>query len=476
LQILERKAEMDNTCVLIIDDDHKLCKTLAIILKLGGFTPIVAGNGAEGLALLRENPIDVVLIDLGLPDISGATILTRVRTDYPSTQAIILSGNTTLETAIECMKEGACDYLIKPMDVDKLIASIRRAVELHSLQSEVSFLKQSPLPDKLANEADFVRIVTRNKQMREIFRYIEVIAVSRQPVLITGETGVGKELYAHTIHKVSKCQGDFIAVNVAGLDDLMFSDTLFGHMKGAYTGADSSRDGLINKAAQGTLFLDEIGDLAESSQIKLLRLIQEHEYYQLGSDTPIKSSARLLIATNQDLKSLMTKGLFRKDLYYRLCTHQVCIPPLRDRLDDIPLLLNHFIEIAARSMGRNVPSYPRELITLLSTYEYPGNVRELQAMVFDMVARSSYRKLSLEGFKSIIKQGRETNPITAVLMQSGELNAANTISFMRFPTLKEAEMELINRAMELSKGNQGVAASLLGISRQALNNRLRRDN
>jgi DNA-binding NtrC family response regulator len=255
---------------------------------------------------------------------------------------------------------------------------------------------------------------------------------------------------------------------------MTFSDTLFGHKKGSYTGADRSREGLVGKAAEGTLLLDEIGDLVESSQLKLLRLIQEQEYYQLGSDTPIKSCARLLIATNRDLKSLMTKGLFRKDLYYRLCTHQICIPPLRERLDDIPLLLDHFIKLAARSMWRNIPSYPQELITLLSTYEFPGNVRELQAMIFDMVARNSSRKLSMEGFKAIIKREREDLPISPDMMISGELNAVNGITFIRFPTLKEAEMELINRALELAKGNQGVAASLLGISRQALNNRLRR--
>ncbi len=467
---------MDNPCVLIVDDDHNLCKTLADILRLGGFDPITAENGAEGVALLRENPVDVVLIDLGLPDIPGVALLTRVRSDYPSTQAIILTGNTTLETAIECMKEGACDYLVKPMDGDRLIASIRRAVELRTLHDVVISLKRSPLPDKLANEADFAPIVTGNRLMREIFRYIEVIAVSRQPVLITGETGVGKELYARTIHKVSKCPGAFVAVNVAGLDDMTFSDTLFGHKKGSYTGADRSRDGLVGKAADGTLLLDEIGDLAESSQIKLLRLIQEQEYYPLGSDTPIKSSARLLIATNRDLKSLMTKGIFRKDLYYRLCTHQVSIPPLRDRLDDIPLLLSHFIRIAARSMGREIPSYPQELITLLSTYEFPGNVRELQAMVFDMVARNSSRKLSLEGFKAIIKREREDIPISPDMTQPGDFNAGNGISFTRFPSLKEAETELINRALDLAKGNQGVAASLLGITRQALNNRLRRNS
>jgi DNA-binding NtrC family response regulator len=467
---------MDKPSILVIDDDLKMRSTLLDVLKLYGFSPISAENGSEGLALLRENPVDIVLIDLGLPDIPGVELLARIKGEYPSTQAIILTGDSTLESAIECMKEGASDYLIKPLEFERLFASISRAAELRSLYDEVVSMKRSPMPDELPNEADFAPIVTCNKKMREIFRYIEVIAVSRQPVLITGETGVGKDLYALAIHRVSKCPGDFVAINVAGLDDMTFSDTLFGHKKGAYTGADSNREGLVSKAAEGTLFLDEIGDLAESSQIKLLRLVQEQEYYQLGSDTPKKSSARILLATNRDLKGLKTKGLFRKDLYYRICTHQISIPPLRHRLDDVPLLLEHFIQIAARSMGRSVPSYPQELITLLSTYDFPGNVREIQAMVFDMVARNSSRKLPLDGFKAIITRERNDTPISAEMMPSGELNAANGISFIRFPTLKEAETELINRALALAKGNQGVAAALLGISRQALNNRLRRNS
>jgi DNA-binding NtrC family response regulator len=465
---------MNKHDILIIDDDLNLRKTLADILALLDFAPVTAGNGAEGLALLNEKPADVVLIDLGLPDISGVELLIRIKADYPSTQAIILTGNTTLETAIECMRDGACDYMVKPMDVERLIASIRRGVELRALSDEVISLKQSPLPDILDNEEDFASIITRNREMREIFRYIEIIGISGQPVLITGETGVGKELYAHAIHKVSRCPGAFVAVNVAGLDDTTFSDTLFGHKKGSYTGADSSREGLVGKAAEGTLFLDEIGDLVESSQVKLLRLIQEQEYYQLGSDAPCKSSVRLVIATNRDLKCMVARELFRKDLYYRLCTHQICIPPLRDRLDDIPLLLNQFIKIAANSMGRKIPIYPHELITLLSTYEFPGNVRELQSMVFDMVARNRSGKLSLEGFKAVIHREREYIPLSAEMMQPVDLNA-NGISFIRFPTLKEAETVLINRALEFAQGNQGVAASLLGISRQALNNRLRRN-
>jgi DNA-binding NtrC family response regulator len=312
--------------------------------------------------------------------------------------------------------------------------------------------------------------------MRELFRYTEVIAASREPVLITGETGVGKELFAQAIHRVSGCPGAFIAVNVAGLDDMVFSDTLFGHNKGAFTGADEFREGLVPKASGGTLLLDEIGDLPESSQIKLLRLIQEHEFYRLGKDSPEKSTARIVIATNRDLKQMMQKGLFRKDLFYRLSIHQIHIPPLRERLDDLPLLLDYYVGLAARSMGKSPPYCPRELITLLSTYDFPGNVRELQAMLFDMVARNTSGKLSLDGFKSIIQRDRNTLPPSAAEDSQATLCNGKSITFHRFPTLKEAETVLIDRALEFAGGNQGIAAALLGISRQALNNRLRRNN
>ncbi len=469
------ELKANKPAILIIEDDPQTSRTIADFLQLRGNITSVAGTGREGLALLEKNSFDVVLVDLGLPDLPGIQVLAQVKADHPFTEAIVLTGNLSLDTAVECMKEGACDYLVKPLDFDKLIISIARAVELRSLNDEIDSLKQSAPPAKLANEKAFAQIITRNMEMRQIFRYIEVIGISRQPVLITGETGVGKELFASTIHEVSGCPGDFVAVNAAGLDDMMFSDTLFGHKKGSYTGADSTREGLIAKAAEGTLFLDEIGDLTANSQTKLLRLLQEHEYYRLGSDTPLKSNARLVVATNRDLKELMAMGEFRKDLYYRLCTHTITIPPLRQRTDDISLLLDHFIARAAHAMGKKAPSYPPELVTLLSTYEFPGNVRELQAMVFDTVARNDSRKLPMAGFKRMISKERDLLPITPGLLEP-EVAAANDNSCGRFPTLKEAETHLINRALELARGNQGVAASLLGISRQALNKRLRRSS
>jgi DNA-binding NtrC family response regulator len=470
------QKQTKKTRVLTIEDDANIRKTLVDILNCKGYETIVAGSGTDGLALISENPVEIALLDLWLPDGSGTVILKKIKESHPSTQVIILTADVNLETAVECMRYGACDYLTKPVDCNRLFAALERAITLRAIKDEVTSLQFTPLPDKLDHEPLFSSIVTCNRNMRELFRYTEVIAASREPVLITGETGVGKELFAQAIHRVSGCPGAFIAVNVAGLDDMVFSDTLFGHNKGAFTGADEFREGLVSKASDGTLFLDEIGDLPESSQIKLLRLIQEHEYYRLGKDSPERSSARIIIATNRDLKQMMQKGVFRKDLFYRLSIHQIQIPPLRERLDDLPLLLNYYVDLAARYMGKSPPSYPRELITLLSTYDFPGNVRELQARLFDMVARNTSGKLSLDGFKTIIQEDRNTLLPPADEDSQAALCNGKSITFHRFPTLKEAETVLIDRALELARGNQGIAATLLGISRQALNNRLRRNN
>jgi len=269
-------------------------------------------------------------------------------------------------------------------------------------------------------------------------------------------------------------KGGFISINIAGLDDQMFSDTLFGHRRGAFTGALNDRDGLIMKASSGTIFLDEIGDLNELSQIKLLRLLQENEYYPLGSDNPLKSNARLVVATNRNLRQCMNEGKFRKDLYYRLCTHQVAIPPLRKRLDDIPLLLEHFIRQAAKSMGKGKLSYRKELVDFLVTYEFPGNIRELQSIVHDFVSRTMTTRLSTSLLKKII--AREQDPAKSTMEQENTATSLdfNGITFSSFPTLKHAETILIDKALEIARNNQGTAAGMLGITRQALNNRLRR--
>jgi DNA-binding NtrC family response regulator len=372
------------------------------------------------------------------------------------------------------MKAGAFDYLVKPVEGSRLITSVKKALEMRSLSTELSSLKRRLLDDQLSHPEAFAGIVTGNKKMRAIFQYIEVVAGTRQPILITGETGVGKELVAQVIHALSGRPGKFVAVNVAGLDDVMFSDTLFGHKKGAFTGADQARDGLIASAAQGTLFLDEIGDLSEVSQIKLLRLLQEQEYYPVGSDLVRKSDARIVLATNHDLAELIGAGRFRKDLYYRLFAHRVHIPPLRERPEDIPLLLEHFLAAAAASLERKKPTAPPELSVLLTLYPFPGNVRELESLVFDAVARHGGGVLSMESFKNVLGEARHS---AGGGVGNGKAEGGDPLValFGHFPTIAEVEAYLIEQAMTKASGNQGMAASLLGIGRQTLNKRLKND-
>jgi DNA-binding NtrC family response regulator len=266
-----------------------------------------------------------------------------------------------------------------------------------------------------------------------------------------------------------------VSVNVAGLDDAMFSDTLFGHRKGAYTGADQAREGLIARAAGGTLFLDEIGDLSETSQVKLLRLIEERKYYPLGSDVPKESDARVVCATHRSIEALLSQGKFRRDLYYRLSGHKVHLPPLRERKEDIPLLVDAFLAAAAEGEGKRKPTPPPELCTLLSTYDFPGNVRELRMLVSDAVVRHRGGVLSLDSFRKAVGSRETSPPPEESADADASVPAGPTDLFgemPRLPTLKEAEEQLVAEALARARNNQGIAASLLGITRQALNKRL----
>jgi DNA-binding NtrC family response regulator len=308
-----------------------------------------------------------------------------------------------------------------------------------------------------------------NPAMKSLFRYIEAFAVSPRPVLVTGESGVGKELFARAIHLMSRRKGALVAINAAGLDDTVFSDTLFGHRKGAFTGADAPRQGLIEKATDGTLFLDEIGSLGQQSQIKLLRLLQEGDYYQLGSDILKTSNAVVVAVTNEDLQNRMKSGEFRKDLFFRLKTHFIHIPPLRQRKDDIPLLLDHFAEIAAKSLQKPQPRIPFELPEILSAYEFPGNVRELQSLAFDAISRCSSDTLDAEFFRDYVRS-QGAGSLTAV---SGPMPSQLLSQKGSFPTLKEVEEFIIAEAMQRTGGNQTLASQLLGVAQSTLSRRFK---
>lgn len=309
--------------------------------------------------------------------------------------------------------------------------------------------------------------------MKSIFRYIEAIATSPKPLIITGESGVGKEIVAQVVHDLSQRPGEFIPVNVGGLDDNLFADTLFGHRKGAFTGAEKDRDGLIRKAEGGTLFLDEIGDIEPKSQIKLLRLLQENQYYPLGSDTPITCNIRTIIATNADLKEKQDRGEFRKDLYYRLMTHYINIPPLRERFEDLPVLLDHFLQKSCDILKRPFPAIPEGIFTLMRSYHFPGNIRELEAIVHNTISISQDGFFSMDAVEDYIKQhtsrgnygidGSENTKILNIITNNNKL-----------PTLKEMEEYLLNKALEEAQGNQSIAAPMVGLTPSSFCRRLQK--
>lgn len=456
--------------VLLVDDEAAFLRSLSIVLeRRGGINHIFqCQDSRDAMGIIARENIGLVLLDLTMPNISGEDLLQQIVEEYPEVGVIIISGLNQLETAVNCIRLGAYDYFVKTTEEDRLIEGIKRAILMQEMRHENQELRRRFLTDTLERPEAFSSIITEDKGMRSVFQYLESVAPSRQPVMICGESGVGKELIAEAIHTLSNRTGSLITVNVAGLDDNVFADTLFGHHRGAFTGADKARAGLIEQAAGGTLFLDEIGDLSQASQVKLLRLLQEGEYYPLGSDRPKRLRARVIVATHQDLAQKQKEGEFRKDLFYRLKTHRVDIPPLRKRSSDIPLLLEHFLQQAADELGKNKPTIPKELPVLLANYAFPGNVRELRALAFDAMSLHRSRMLSMDVFRRVLDQD----------VPEPEAEAHNEVMLFNpdrpLPTLQEVGDLLVNEAMQRAQGNQSLASKLLGISQPALSKRIKK--
>jgi len=456
--------------VLMVDDEAQALDSFETALLLSSINNIMrCQDSREVIPLLSSREIEVMLLDLSMPHISGGELLSLVTKDFPEIPVIIITGSNDVETAVACMKSGAFDYMVKPVEKSRLISGVKRAIELRELQRENRLLKARVLSDQFEHPEVFSEIITDSETMRSIFQYIEAISNTPQPVLITGETGVGKELVARAIHELSNRKGDFVPVNVAGLDDNIFADTLFGHKKGAFTGADQPRSGMIEQASGGTLFLDEIGDLSPASQVKLLRLLQDGEFFPLGSDIAKHSDARIVVATNQNLQTLQESGKFRKDLYYRLRAHHIHIPPLRDRYEDLPVLVNHFLQKASKTLGRKKPAPPGELSALLVSYPFPGNIRELESMIFDAVTSCKTEKLSLEPFRSYIRQDESAAKTEA----TGQLDAASTLKEKIDTVSHLTEKQMITDALNKTNQNRTKAAQLLGISRRTLQNKIK---
>lgn len=458
--------------ILIIDDEKEFLHSVELILASNMINNVnLCNDSLDVPANLKNKNYSLILLDLNMPNLSGLELLPQIIEENPEIPVIIITAINDVESAVNCMKMGAYDFVVKPVDEARLITIVKRGLDIREIRSENTRLKQSILNRKLRDTKAFENIVTNNEQMRSIFQYIEAIADTKLPLLITGETGVGKELFAEAVHKVSGRIGKIVTINVAGVDDTLFSDTLFGHKKGAFTGAEKERKGLIEEAKEGSLFLDEIGDLSLESQVKLLRLLQDSTFYPLGSDLAKLTDARIIVATNKNIQKMQFENSFRKDLFYRLKAHRIHIPPLRDRKEDIPLLVDHFLEKASNELDKKKPTPPKELYTLLKNYSFPGNVRELEGIITDMVSRHTSGILSIDSINNIIDENSLINfdPISENSKSNSEIIFPEVL-----PKLKEIEVQTINEALLRADGNQSIAAKILGISRRALNNRLQR--
>ena len=458
--------------ILLVDDEPALLRAVGIELRGAGFERVAAlDDSRKVLPLLEERAIGVVVLDLTMPHLSGQELLKQIRQGHPEIPVIVMTGKSELRTAVQCMRDGAIDYLVKPVDQDRLAASVSHALQIRRYQAEMHSLRELALSESATRHDAFSEFFTQSKEMLRIFRYLEQVATLEHPVLICGEMGTGKELVALAVHRISRRTGPFVPFDVADSDDDRFSEALFGHARGAPAEAAPDRNGLIAKAGDGTVFLDEIGNLGDASQVRMLRLLQDGTFLPLGADRPLRSRARFIVATSRDLDLDVRAGRFRRDLYHKLDAYRVDLPPLRARQADLPLLVTRLVEKAAVESCKTVPRIPRELFMLLSTYSFPGNVRELESMCRDAVTRHKGGILALRSFKDKIAQ----DPSVARPAAESSINASIACALeqlQQLPTHKEAERALEDEAMRRANHNQGIAADLIGMTRAALNRHL----
>ncbi len=452
--------------LLLVDDEAAWVRSFATALRYVGLNNLLFCHDPDDvIPLLERQPVEMVLLDVTMPKLSGDRLLEQIRRLHPEIPVVMLTASDEVDLAVRCMQLGAANYLLKSTHQSQLVALVHQTLSLRNLQRVNSHLEQVLFTSCVRNPEAFSGFITADRAMHLLFQYLEAIAESPEPLLITGETGTGKELVARALHTLSRRPGALVAVNVAGLDDDAFSDTLFGHLRGAFTGALDRRGGLIERAEGGTLFLDEIGDLSPNSQVKLLRLLQEGEYLPLGSDAPRRCDVRVVTATHRDLSARLREGGFRKDLYFRLRTHHVNVPPLRERTGDIPLLADFFLDEACATRNRARPDISAEALERLNEYSFPGNVRELRALMHDAVGRMNGEVLSSELFQDLLRDA----PARIGLVPPDLYRNLPIL-----PTLRQAQQMLLVEALRRTNQNQAAAAHLLGITRQAINQRLNR--
>jgi DNA-binding NtrC family response regulator len=449
--------------LLIVDDEAALRSAIAERLADHGFTVVQAGSGEEAMPLLAEFAFDILITDLRLPGMVGREVLDAALQRYPDIIAIVITGYGTVKDAVDAIKQGAADFVTKPFQFDALLHVVQSAVEQRRLKSENAYLR-SQLEDRYRIDG----LVGKSRVMRDLFQLLETVAATSSTVLITGETGTGKELAARAIHHNSARRANrFVALNCSAIPETLLEAELFGHARGAFTGAVGTRQGRLEQAHKGTLFLDEVGTMSPSLQAKLLRVLQEREFERVGDSHTIKIDVRVVAATHSDLAKMVGEGSFREDLFYRLNVLPVQLPPLRERREDIPLLVQHFLQRLAQDSGRTGMTVSQEAMRRLMAYRWPGNVRQLENTV--------ERALAFTQGRSVIDV-QDLPP--EIQNHSGVIEGAEAwlpedgLDFERY--IEGIELSLIKRSLERTQGNKRQAARLLNLKRTTLIEKLKR--
>ncbi|GMO68557.1 MAG: sigma-54 dependent transcriptional regulator [Treponemataceae bacterium] len=440
--------------LLIIDDEKNIREGLRDAMELEGYAVKLAENGKQGLELIAKAAIDLVITDLRMPELSGEKVLAAVAAENPGIPVIVLTGHGSIDTAVNAMRAGAYDFLTKPVNIDQLTLIVRRALEAHTLA-----LRHKNLEDELRSKTSFESIIGKDAEMQKIFTVLQKAADSKASILITGESGVGKELIADALHNISSRRDKpFIQVHCAALSETLLESELFGHEKGAFTGAVARRRGRFELAHGGTIFLDEIGEINQSVQIKILRVLQEKKFERVGGEETIDVDIRIVAATNRDLKKEIAEGRFREDLYYRLNVVHIHVPPLRERRADIPLLVNAFLKEAAAENGKHVIGIDNKARAVLYGYGWPGNIRELKNCIESAVVMASGETITIDDLPPGIAES------------AGD--GAGSLSIPAGLTLEEAEKRYILQSLAANKDNKSRTALTLGIGRKTLHRKL----